>query len=576
MSKIFISYRREDSADATGRIYDRLVQQFGRTAVFKDVDSIPLGINFRRHLDEQVAKCDVFLAVIGPGWMGIKAGQEKSRLDDPRDFVRIEIESALKRQIPVIPVLVRGATIPDPERLPSSLQELSDRNGIVVRHDPDFHRDMDRLIEHLRVQIEKNLEQTPFPDAHHKTSDVSTRMKETHIEVEPPPFKVDSTHRLVERVEDEPATSTSPARATTAQSQSYLFGAIGLIVLIGAVAAFLILQPKQSPLEPMKHLPPPVVETKEERQAQVVPHPVPARPAEPVAAPKKQHAPMEKPVTEIKPSTVAAKKEEPTVSEIQPAAPRSSRPTIVPPKQETTEEKLDIMRQPSIPTPQMIQISPGSFMMGGSNDRSEAPIHEVRLTKPFAMARYETTFDEYDRFAQATGRQLPHDQGWGRGQRPVIKVSWDDAKAYAQWLSQQTGTRYRLPTEAEWEYAARSGGKDETWAGTSDETQLKNYAVYQGRSTEPVGSKKPNGLGLSDMSGNVWEWVEDCWHEYYEGAPENGSAWVETKGSNCGLRVVRGGSWVYGPDYLRASARFRFLAGDRGTVIGFRLVQDIR
>jgi hypothetical protein len=112
MSKILISYRREDSADATGRIYDRLVQQFGRTAVFKDVDSIPLGINFRKHLDEQVAKCDVFLAVIGPDWMGSKAGEGTSRLDDPRDFVRIEIESALKREIPVIPVLVRGPRFP--------------------------------------------------------------------------------------------------------------------------------------------------------------------------------------------------------------------------------------------------------------------------------------------------------------------------------------------------------------------------------------------------------------------------------------------------------------------------------
>lgn len=186
MSKILISYRREDSADATGRIYDRLVQQFGRTAVFKDVDSIPLGINFRKHLDEQVAKCDVFLAVIGPDWMGSKAGEGKSRLDDPRDFVRIEIESALNRQIPVIPVLVRGATIPDPERLPDSLQELSDRNGIVVRHDPDFHRDMDRLIEHLRGQIEEQLEQAPFSDTHRKTSDVSARPKESRSEVEPP------------------------------------------------------------------------------------------------------------------------------------------------------------------------------------------------------------------------------------------------------------------------------------------------------------------------------------------------------------------------------------------------------
>ena len=154
MSKILISYRREDSADVTGRIYDRLIQQFGQEAVFKDVDSIPLGVDFRIYLDEQVAKCDVFLAVIGRDWMRAGGRKGKSRLDDPRDFVRLEIESALKRQILVIPVLVGGASIPVAERLPASVQDLSYRNGIAVRPDPDFHRDMDRLIEYLKQQIQ--------------------------------------------------------------------------------------------------------------------------------------------------------------------------------------------------------------------------------------------------------------------------------------------------------------------------------------------------------------------------------------------------------------------------------------
>ncbi len=534
MSKILISYRREDSADATGRIYDRRVQQFGRTAVFKDVDSIPLGINFRKHLDEQVGKCDVFLAVIGPDWMGIKAGEGKSRLDDPRDFVRIEIESALQRQIPVIPVLVRGATIPDPERLPSSLQELSDRNGIVVRHDPDFHRDMDRLIEHLRVQIEEKLEQVPFPDAHHKTSDVSARTKETHSEVKPlgqeridaavPPSKANSPQRRVEQVEEEPFASTPASQKTTDQSQSYLFGVIGLIVVIGGVAAFLFLQPKSSPVYS-----PPVVETKEERPAQVTPPPVPPRPADPTVVPRKQEQPVEK--------RVAAS-------------------------------------QPSIPNPEMIQISPGSFRMGGTG-KGETPIHNVQFSEPFAIARYETTFDQYDAFAQAAGRPLPKDDGWGRGARPVINVTWDDAKAYTQWLSQQSGKRYRLPTEAEWEYAARSGGQDQKWAGTSGEGQLRDYAVYDAGRTEPVGSKKANGLGLYDMSGNVWEWVEDCWHEDYNSAPADGSAWLEANGGNCGRRMLRGGSWNNVPDYLRVSHRIRYTTGSRYFHIGFRLVQDI-
>ena len=154
MSKILISYRREDSADVTGRIYDWLIQQFDRGSVFKDVDSIPLGVDFRTYLDTQVAKCQVFLAVIGPDWMKTKGGKGKSRLEDPKDFVRIEIESALKREIPVIPVLVRGASIPAADRLPVSMQDLAYRNGIAVRSDPDFPRDMNRLIDYLTKQIQ--------------------------------------------------------------------------------------------------------------------------------------------------------------------------------------------------------------------------------------------------------------------------------------------------------------------------------------------------------------------------------------------------------------------------------------
>lgn len=153
MSKILISYRREDSADVTGRIYDRLIQAFPQS-VFRDVDSIPLGVDFRTYLDEQVAKCEVFLAVIGRDWLRGKGRKGKSRLDDPGDFVQIEIESALKREIPVIPVLVQGAKIPEAQRLPSSIQDVSYRNGIVVRPDPDFHKDMNRLIAHLRQPVQ--------------------------------------------------------------------------------------------------------------------------------------------------------------------------------------------------------------------------------------------------------------------------------------------------------------------------------------------------------------------------------------------------------------------------------------
>ena len=150
---IFISYRREDSSDVTGRIYDRLCQHFGEQNVFKDVDSIPLGVDFREHLENSVAQCDVLLTIIGRQWMAGEKG--KRRLDDARDFVRIEMAAALKRNIPVVPVLVQGSSIPNVEDLPEQLQSLAYRHGTPVRPDPDFHQDMDRLIKGIEGYLKK-------------------------------------------------------------------------------------------------------------------------------------------------------------------------------------------------------------------------------------------------------------------------------------------------------------------------------------------------------------------------------------------------------------------------------------
>ena len=152
-NKIFVSYRRQDSADVTGRIYDRLVQRFDKEQIFKDVDSIPLGVDFREHLGRVVGQCDVLLAVMGNDWLAADSSGRR-RIDDAKDFVRIEIESALERGIPVIPVLVRGAAMPSEADMPASLVALSYRHGIDVRPDPDFHRDMDRLIAGLEGHLD--------------------------------------------------------------------------------------------------------------------------------------------------------------------------------------------------------------------------------------------------------------------------------------------------------------------------------------------------------------------------------------------------------------------------------------
>ncbi|MDN5217356.1 toll/interleukin-1 receptor domain-containing protein [Fulvivirgaceae bacterium BMA12] len=157
---IFISYRREDSADVTGRIHDRLSQHFGPEAIFTDVDSIPLGVDFKEYIDRQVGQCQILLAVIGKNWTQIKNEQGKVRLQVQNDYVRIEIESALKRNIPIIPLLVQGAGMPSETELPATLKKLIYRHGQPVRPNPDFHRDMDRLVKGLERQLTKAQEKS--------------------------------------------------------------------------------------------------------------------------------------------------------------------------------------------------------------------------------------------------------------------------------------------------------------------------------------------------------------------------------------------------------------------------------
>ncbi len=231
--------------------------------------------------------------------------------------------------------------------------------------------------------------------------------------------------------------------------------------------------------------------------------------------------------------------------------------------------------------PEMVVIPAGTFTMGSpadeeGRDDDEGPQRDVTIGSPFAIGKYEVTFEEYDRFAEATERDLPDDEGWGRGRRPVINVNWEDANTYCAWLGEQTVRTYRLPSEAEWEYAARAGTTTPFSTGDTITTEQANYDgnyPYAGdekgeyrKKTLPVGSLEANPFGLADMHGNVWEWVEDIYQGSYEGAPADGSAWLKD-GS---LRVVRGGSWFYGAGLVRSAFRYGYEPGFRYFNLGFR------
>jgi len=232
--------------------------------------------------------------------------------------------------------------------------------------------------------------------------------------------------------------------------------------------------------------------------------------------------------------------------------------------------------------PEMVIIPPGSFDMGdlqGNGDADEQPVHPVHIAKPFSIGRYEVTFEQYDQYAAATKRTLPNDEGWSRGHRPVINVSWEDARNYAAWLSQQTNKPYRLPSEAEWEYAARANAQTAYWWGNEMKKERVNCdgcdTRWGGKQTAVVGSFPANPFGLFDTAGNVWEWTQDCWHESYHNATNDGSAWLEANDGHCDLGVLRGGSWANASWYLRSSFRSRHSTDTRTHLIGFRLARDL-
>jgi formylglycine-generating enzyme required for sulfatase activity len=512
--KIFINYRRGDSIATAGRLHDRLAQAFGRGNLFMDVDHIPPGVDFVDHLKEQLAACDVLLAVIGPGWVGAKGADGRRRLDSPEDFVAIEIAAALAKDIRVIPVLIDGASMPGPEDLPDSLKALARRNAVEVRH-TQFGRDVDALIEKLRDALKSK-----------------------------------------------------------ATPRSFWLLPAAALVLIAIGVTFYRFFPPDSMFG--------------------------ARPAAVSNAVGPEQA---------TPAQAAATK--PSVTDTRPDPARD----VVPGSGQAFRDSL-ADGTPCPFCPEMVVVPRGSFSMGspasefGRRD-NEGPAHPLSIAQALAIGKFPVTRREFAAFANGSAYhvgdgcevmtgvdwKLSPDRSWkspGFAQddrHPVVCVSFTDGRAFAAWLSEKTGRPYRLLTEAEWEYAARAGtttryyfGDDENdfcrYGNGADSTLQKSSPGYgpvlscdDGYAyTAPVGSFMANAFGLYDMHGNTWQWVEDCYHPNYAGAPTDGSAW---KGGNCPLRVVRGGSWASFPRTLRVASRFGNQEDRRRDQWGIRVARSL-
>jgi formylglycine-generating enzyme required for sulfatase activity len=271
-----------------------------------------------------------------------------------------------------------------------------------------------------------------------------------------------------------------------------------------------------------------------------------------------------------------------------PPAPIASEPVPVPPNTNTVSTLSSDQERGLKPKdtfkecsncPEMVAVPAGSFTMGSAVSEagrfpSEGPQHRGTFARPFAVGQFALTFEEWDACVADSGCNgyKPSDQGWGRSRQPVINVSWDDAQAYVAWLSKKTGRTYRLLTEAEYEYAARAGTQTAySWGnniGKNNANCRSCGSQWDGKQAAPVGSFTANAFGLYDMAGNVWQWTEDCYHDSYNQAPADGSAWT---GGDCSQRVVRGGSWLIDPRNLRSASRDGNAPSNRFDVLGFRV-----
>jgi formylglycine-generating enzyme required for sulfatase activity len=530
MAGIFISYRRGDSEGQARALSIELANYVGEDSIFMDVDSIALGRDFRESLHESLESSDALLALIGPHWLDITDASGRRRLDDPDDFVRQEIAAALKRNIPVTPVLLQGATMPSQDRLPDDLKDLSFRNGFELSH-TRWHSDVREMMQRL------GLVDTKVPlEAQSKIA----------------PKQQTAAHRGA------PIEAQAPGAAQPPQwlTRRRMFGAAAVAVA-AAGAAIAIPSIRRIASKPAK------------------------------------------------PSLRPASFEFATVDE------KGARL----PTEKATAQIFTEMLDSGVGL-DMASISGGAFLMGSptyevERQSNEGPQRTVTLN-PFFIGAWPVTQAQWAAVVSAHPGKMSHGldpfPSFFKGRDlPVEGVSWNQADEFCRRLAEITGSDYRLPSEAEWEYACRAGATGPFHVGPTITTDLANYCgkggavcgesggrsvaseVYDGvtygpgaygegpvgifrATTTPPGTFPPNRFGLYDMHGNVWEYCLDKASPSYADAPNDGGA--NLSGSPVGDRILRGGSWSHNPAICRSAYRDSIAPDNPGWQgrIGLRVV----
>jgi formylglycine-generating enzyme required for sulfatase activity len=652
MAKIFISYRRDDSAYASSSIYAQLVARFGRENVFKDVDDPQLlGVDFRQRIRAVLAECAVALVVIGRHWLDVHHADGRRRLDDPTDPVRMEIETAMAQHVPIIPLLVDGAGMPAAQQLPESLRTLVDYGGLFVRPDPDFTADMARvthaverflgqpfappppdpndLTGQLLAQIRDAFGRQDWPDVVRKadllirnapqaaTAEVyrllgmsalalgenqrardtlDTALKKEQLHVPTMRALAQAELRLGQADKAAPLLSDALALARDQAERLAILGEYAEALtqlkrwpdLLAVADEALRLGPdKPGWLEVRMRA---LGELNRRTEALETARRLTER-RDASAAQWLARARLEVDLgryDEAQNSLAAAERLAPGDSAVArtrdelfpPPAPVQPRLTQLGFRGSSAARTLFIL-------PPVVEVPAGEFLMGSDKKAdpqafdNELPQHRVTLPA-FQIGTFPVTVAEYACFVRA-GQPEPRAASnitWQtqlqRPDHPIVCVTWGDATAFAAWLARLTGQSWRLPTEAEWEKAARWDTRARQarlypWGDRWDRTR-GNSSENGLRTTSPVGTY-PNGAspyGALDMAGNVWEWTSSL-IQRYPYTQSNGREDAESTDS----RVLRGGSWDNGPRGVRTAGRGAYQPDYARDNVGFRIVRSV-